>query len=136
MPAKLEMTVVDHAAFGEIVKGWAKDPAKRPRTIKDLKAVVHPQIMEISAGYADDAMIEYLTAPSSQVRPSFFIPHADDIGTPLPEGAYPLPNYYRDKAFYPKEPNIAFGKTPEEAAARAEVFRSCRIGDYAAAKCM
>lgn len=136
MPVEFEITIKDWQAFGEIIKGRSRNPATKPATIKKLKEDLDPAILKIGAGYKDDDAVEYLMAPAMKDKLSFVIPHIDDISEPIPPGTYPLPDFYRDKAFGGKEPNIAFGNTPDEAKARAEVFRSCRIADYAGNKCM
>ncbi len=136
MPNAYEIVIHDWRAFGEIIKYWSRSPETKPATIKDLKATVPSAVLEVGAGYKDDDAIVYCMPPAMSTALSFVIPHVDDISEPIPAGTYPLPGFYSEEAFDGREPNIAFGATEEEAQKRAEIFRSCRIADYAGNKCM
>lgn len=128
MPSGKYMKVVDHIAFGKIIKGWANEPSTLPNTIKDFRGQVGNAIVAIGTGYDESAEINFVQIPPTLEKVSFVIPHKDDVNAPVPPGTYDLPPFYSE---------LAFDNNPVTLAeADKEIFRSARIADYSAGKCM
>jgi hypothetical protein len=122
------MTVIDHALFGEIVRGWANDLTTLPATIEDFEGQVDPLIVQIGLGYDRKDPVNFVKIPPTSTTVSFVIPDKDDIKDPVPPGAYELPRFYREMAFFDKPVSVL--------EKNKELFRSARIADYSAGKCM
>ncbi|MBE2276181.1 MAG: hypothetical protein IAE87_07775 [Rhodobacteraceae bacterium] len=118
--------VRDWVRVGKQIEAWSRGTITAPGTIAELKDQLPGSVLEIGPGYADNDAIHYSRPPATSQQVSFIIPHKDDIDDPIPPGSYPLPMFYSAMAFGEVDPVIAHG----------EEFRSCRIADYSASKCM
>lgn len=116
--------VYDHAKFGALLLGWARNPATRPRTVGDFSANVDRKVAEI-IGYSNETAIDYPQLQPSADAPTIAVPALKDLETPVPAGTYPIPDFYKDLAYH-TEPNVTDRDT----------FRLCRIAEYCTNKCM
>lgn len=118
--------VYDHAKFGDLLLGWARNPATRFRTVGDFNGNVDRDVAEI-IGYPSGTDIDYPALKPSVQAPTIALPDLGDLETPVPAGTYPLPSFYKDLAFR-TEPNVAD--------ADRDTFRLSRIAEYCTNKCM
>jgi hypothetical protein len=117
-----------HAALGNLIRLWATGQAPRPVTVGDFRAQVRSDVVLLGPGFPDDEEIQWLEPEPMSRRLSFVIPAAEDLAAEVPAGSYPLPEFYGQLAF-----GGASSDVPPD---RRDDFRSSRIADYSANRCM
>lgn len=121
-----EIMIHNYEAFGDLIKTWSKGLAIRPKTVAEFKKAIGIKNVTL-VGYADTDPVTFLDLPPSSAGLSFMVPNEADL-VKQPPPVYPLPDFYGDLAFGGAKAVVA----PEN----REKFRSSRIGDYSAGKCM
>ena len=113
--------------LGQLIQDWANGTKPRPAKIKDLEAVLQGAA-DIGPGFDRGEDIHYADLPANDKQLCFVIPAKEDIAGPVPSGTWPLPTFYSELAFNDEPVSVSDGNKAK--------FKSSRIADYSASKCM
>lgn len=128
----LSVTINDHEMFGKIIGEWAKYKNLQPTTIAEFRQAANKykkivgNYVSVGADYDDNDPVNVLNLLPGILN--VVVPARGHMAEPLPQGAWPLPAFYKDLAFGGTVPSVAQGKK--------QAFRHCRVADYCLGKCM
>lgn len=111
-----------HQQMGELIRLWAKQPQRRPCCLADLKEQCDAKGIDLEIG-KDVTEVNFFDMPYNHSA-NIYIPPAELIDQALPQGQYPLPDFYKE-AF---EGDLQIDDK--------DSFKLSRIGEYTTQKCL
>jgi hypothetical protein len=128
------ITINKYLEWGELVKGWAKDPSSRPNTVQQLKDQVEGQ-KNIAQVPNNITSLMFIPQPDDETTLVIYLPTKKAIedmerriaAHEFDATQYPLPPFYWDTF----GPEAVRRLTPD----KFETFNTERVGEYTIAQC-